>query len=84
MLLNTIVRGALTPVKDYDLFYVVAYNHTLFCNMFHILAFCFLKYDLARANLKVHQVALAFVGCEIIFLGFRHDWKHHKFKPSQG
>ena len=29
--------------------------------MFHILALSFLKYDLARANSKVHQVALAFV-----------------------
>ena len=52
------------------MFYVVVYNHTVFCNMFHILALNFLKYDLARANSKVHQVALAFVSCEISFLGF--------------
>ena len=29
--------------------------------MFHILALNFLRYDLARGNSKVHQVALAFV-----------------------
>ena len=65
-----IVRGPVLLLSKI-VFYVVVYNHTVFCNMFHILALSFLKYDLARANSKVHQVALAFVGCEIIFFGFR-------------